>query len=251
MKNCSRPSILDFIAKHYPGQNPRHVFARELAIEVFGPLPVWSTRDGNYQISPTTRMELGSFIIPYYSDSMPGKPETERNHISILLQKRSDTGPNGEDRYGVFGGYTNADFVMHGEIMDKSRGEQPEEGALREMNEELLDDKGKPILDIAEDRLNHVISCNDYSKRPGTAVTGFTLRLTPDEFSAVKAHSESMENKLDYRNAVRAASGGEVKQVLIMPLETILAMRENQFTHPHEFKAIQKIAKEMEKYHHK
>jgi hypothetical protein len=212
MKNCSQPSILDFIAKHYPGQNLRHVFARELAIEVFGPLPAWSTRDGNYQISPTTRMDFGSFIIPYYSDSIPSKLKTDRNHISIILQKRSDTGPNGEDRYGVFGGYTNADIVVHGEIPDKSRGEQPEEGALREMNEELLNDEGKPILDIAEDRLNHVISCKDYRKRPGTAVRGFTLRLTTDEFIAVKAHSGSMASKPDYRNTVQAASGGEVNK---------------------------------------
>ena len=56
-----------------------------------------------------------------------------------------------------------------------------------------------------------------------------------------------MANNPDYMNAVQEASGGEVKQVFVMPLEKILAMSDNQFTHPHEFRAIRKIAKKMKK----
>jgi hypothetical protein len=244
MSGDSPPSVLKFIAEHYPGRDPKDVFAKELATEVYGPRKPWSTRD-DYQVSGTTRMDAGNFLIPHYVNSAIRRPAASRQRkVFVVFQKRGDKGPHNEDRYGALGGYLNADYLTRdGNVLDRSRGEQPEEGALREMNEELLDDQGKPILDIELGRLEHLHASCDYRTRPGTLVQGFHVKLTGREFAAVKAHSLRMANEAGYAKAVRRASHGEVKEILVRPLRDIVAMRRDQFTHPHEFDALEKLAR--------
>jgi hypothetical protein len=244
MSGDSRPSILKFIAEHYPGRDPKDVFAKELATEVYGPRGHWSTRD-DYQVSGTTRLDAGNFLIPWYVDPAGRDPDTGRpGEVFVVFQKRADKGPKNEDRYGALGGYINADYVArNGKVIDRSRGEQPEEGALREMNEELLDDQGKPILNIAAGRLEHLHASCDYRTRPGTLVQGFEVSLTGQEFAATNGHSVRMANEPGYARAVRQASHGEVKEILVRPLRDVVAMRRNQFTHPHEFDALKKLAR--------
>jgi hypothetical protein len=246
MSGHSPPSVLKFIAKHYPGRDPKDVFAKELATEVYGPRPVWSTRD-DYQISASTRMNVGNFLIPFHvAHAARNRDRGRHDEVFIVFQKRADKGPRNEDRYGALGGYINADYVAHGgKVIDRSRGEQPEEGALREMNEELVDDQGEPILDIAAARIAHVHASCDYRIRPGTVVQGFEVRLTNREFAAVKAHSGRMANDPGYAMAVRQASHGEVNEILVRPLRDVVAMRRNHFTHPHEYDALKKLARRL------
>ncbi len=246
MSGDSPPSILKFIAEHYPGRDPKDVFAKELATEVYGPRPRWSTRD-DYQVNGTTRMNAGNFLIPHFADPTVRNPDSGRQgEVFVVFQKRADKGPHNEDRYGALGGYINADYVArNGKVIDRSRGEQPEEGALREMNEELLDNKGKPILNIAAVRLEHLHASCDYRRRPGTVVQGFEVKLTDQEFAAVKRHSVRMANEPAYARAVRKASHGEVKEILVNPLRDVVAMRMDQFTHPHEFDALKELARHL------
>jgi hypothetical protein len=74
---------------------------------------------------------------------------------------------------------------------------------------------------------------------------GFVVHLTNRDFADVKAHSDRMANDPGYATAVRKASHWEVKEILVRPLRDVIAMRRNQFTHPHEYDALKKLARRM------
>ncbi len=46
--------------------------------------------------------------------------------------------------------------------------------------------------------------------------------------------------------AVKERSNGRVALILVRPLRDVLAMGKEQFTHPHAFEAIQKLARKLD-----
>jgi hypothetical protein len=143
----------------------------------------------------------------------------------VLLIKRGDKGPNGEDRFGVNGGYTNLDFTEPSPFFpESSEGEQPVEGASRELSEELVDDQGEPVLEIDPARFDHIKAGTDYSRvKDGslpTAYNGHAAELTPDELRRLKTHVLKLQTDYEYRMAVKTKSRGEVTDMRRMAVKT-------------------------------
>lgn len=227
-------SLLDWIHQHYPGQDPKQIFA-ELAADVLGPLPPYSHRK-SYQISPVTRLMPGSFAIAYGANTAMRGPDGRMGEPVVVLQRRGDTGLHGEPRYGALGGFTNVDDVPEKGVNE----EQPREGAAREISEELVDDTGKSLWHITPDRLSDVLVVgHDYRRKEnGVCYTGFALELTPQELSAAQAHAKRLAADSEYAGKCRTASGGEVASIMVMPLREAIALSRASFTHPHEHDAL-------------
>ncbi len=229
--------IMGAITTRYPDATPQQI---RNALEGFiaqsyadGGLPNYSslTAPTLHKVKTTT---VGSFVVCYGMDT-----GIKREPVVVLIE-RSEKGPNGEPRYGVLGGYTELGN-------NHTAGEQPKEGAVRELKEEALDDQGKPIISPSPDRLKILMSGIDY-KNPAlpTNYNGHSLALEAQELTALKLHADKLENDTDYRAAVTQQSNGEVANVRIMPLAEVVKMPAESFNYPHEFTAIQTLAQELQ-----
>lgn len=233
--------ILDLMAAiraSYPGASPEQIKAAlspAFLAEAYGEMPDYSTLSAP-TLHPVKTAAVGSFVICHGSDS---SGRIARSEPVVVLVKRGDTGPDGEDRFGVLGGYT--DLGTETKV-----GEQPKEGAVRELMEEAVNDQGEPVLNPTPDRLQLLASGIDY-RNPALPVNynGHSLELTTRELAALRAHSEKLESDPAYQEAVRGHTHGEVTDLRIAPISEILRMPKDSFTYPHEFDAVAQLGEQL------
>lgn len=175
---------------------------------------------------------VGSFVICYGMDTSVAA--NTKREPSIVLIKRGDKG------FGITGGYTELG-------KDKTSGEQPKEGAVRELKEEVLDNNGTPIISPDSERLKLIVSGIDY-RNPELPVNynGHTLELTTQELLLLKEHSRRLNEESAYQADVTKKTHGEVDDLQIVPISNVLAMKRESFTHPHEFDAIRQFAQTLQ-----
>src|SRR5687768_14608277 len=111
---ADKPKILDLMAAihtAYPDATPADIKASLLNPDflkaAYGAMPSYSTLSAPNVSAVKTAM-VGSFVICHGFDASARNPETKTvGEPVIAIVKRGDKGPQGEDRYGVLGGYTN------------------------------------------------------------------------------------------------------------------------------------------------
>ena len=105
------------------------------------------------------------------------------------------------ERYTYPGGFANLErregsFFVSAE----QTAEEPEHAGAREVEEEIVDDKGQPIVFIDPKRcepLDHVIVENKYQKP--IVVCSMFYRLAPNEVEALKNHLAKLKHDEEYR----------------------------------------------------
>jgi len=202
---------------------------------VYGPLPFFSNLS-SHNVMNVTAAAVGSAAICCALDPVS-------QEMLALMIKRGETGENGEDRFGITGGFTNLDFTKASTYVTASvLGEQPAQGAVRELREEILDDAGRPILDIDPARLRVISTGVDYRAvgKGGLPVqyNGHVVILSSEELELVQKHIARLHADPAYREAARIKSEGEVSDVILMRLSDAAQMDPIQFTHPHELDAL-------------
>lgn len=232
-----QPKDLDILAairKTHPDATPE-VIAKAVRdpkfLKVAVPLPYYSSLE-HATLHTVKTATIGGFAVCYGHET---GVSANRNDPLVAVIKRGDTGPNGEDRFGMLGGYT--------ELGDNhTAGEELEDGVIRELTEEARDADGKPILTPDPQRLKLLHAKLDYRKPSlPVAAHGYALQLTTQELTTLKMHADKLRNDPDYRDKVQAATNREVKDLQMMKLSEVLAMPRESFTHPHEFDALQQL----------
>jgi hypothetical protein len=235
-----RIDVMAVIKAAHPDASPAEISAAlqsPALLKIAAPLPRYSNL-AHAQINTVKTATVGSFIVAYGYET--GARAALSDEPLIAIVKRGDKGPNGEDRYGVLGGYTKLGS-------NKTGGEQPNQGAARELGEEARDDMANPIISPKPDRLQSLFGTIDY-RNPALPVAafGFALPLEARELAALQKHAKKLEDDPEYRARVQAATAGEVKDMRMMKLSDVLAMDKVSFTHPHEFEAVQALAKQLQ-----
>ena len=222
-------SVMAELTNSFPALNARQIVAGPLAEFAYGRLPNYSNLTTHNVTNVATAM-VGSFVVCYTAEPVTREP-------MVILVKRGDKGPNGEDRFGVPGGYTNLDFIKGSTYSAVSSfGEQPAEGAVRELREEIVNAAGDPILDIDPARLRIIKGGINYNKgRLSTQYNGHAVELTAAELVDVKRHIDRLHDDPVYRQTAQAKSDGETADVMLLRLQDAANMNMNQFTHQHEF----------------
>jgi ADP-ribose pyrophosphatase YjhB (NUDIX family) len=214
-------SMQNTLKRLFPGQSALALI-REL-LRLHYPLPAWSTLS-EPRVITVKQATVGASLLCH-----------GQGRIAVIT--RGETGPKGEPRYGIPGGYV----ALGG---DESAGETLEEGAVRELGEEVLDNEGRPVIVPDAARLKLVYSGIDY-RTPGTPLVyhSYQLALTDAE-CAVLIEYVAASGAQEYREAVERHSGGELKGFRFMlGAEASLLPRES-FTHPHEWDAMMHFLKE-------
>ena len=168
------------------------------------------------------------------------------DELAIVLIRRSEIGIDGEHQYGVIGGHANPGYYALGKGgYIACPDEQPPEGGLRENREELLDDQGKPILNLDLSRLEIIdegIDVRSLAKgHLATHYSNYAAFLTDEEMQRVFEHSERMHKDPTYSRAVQEHSKGEIMNIEMLNLREAANLKPEQFTHPHELIAVQKL----------
>lgn len=278
------------IASYLPDGDPR-IVASQVAGEILGPIPSYSGRHGlpdEYSITPTTTLHAASYTLPWHGD---------KKDPHIVLVRRRDTNRDGEIQIGMPGGFLNPDYAgdarPEGSTPQNTPGEQPEVAARRELLEELMmpneqlvkavkegtlpEDKAErqefiknnrsPVILPDVDRLKLAGSTIDYRRfvSPATYNETYSLRLTPQEFTAIQDYRQKLEADPDFLQAAKLASDGEINGIEVMKLsELLVKMQENKdvieenheaiskgdinagslgaFAHPHEMKMIEEFS---------
>ena len=232
MKQDLKDNLLQALKDLWPDAAPEKILAA--ANNLSNNLPAWSTLDMP-EVQTVKTTAVGSFVLCHGQetgrDTVSGKKEP-----SILLIKRSD------GKLGATGGYTD----LGGK--DKAQ-EQPKEGAVRELGEEMLNDSGEPILDLEPRRLTLVSSGIDYQQSLPVSYSGHTAELNSLEFAKVKLHCERLDTDPAYKSAVRGHSEGEVSNADLVPISEIAKMEEKDFAYPHEFAAVKELATKLRTQH--
>jgi hypothetical protein len=230
-QRASLDRVFKELTARFSGLSPAELVAGPLAEAAFGPLPPYSNLQTHKVTNVATAM-VGAFVFCYGRHPFSGT-------LCVAIVKRGDKGPNGEDRFGATGGFTNLDFTEASTYTaPTSIGEQPAVGACREVREELLDDHGVPILDLDPARLVLLKTGLDYrgveKGRLPTQYNGHMAELTAPEILRLLTHVERLASDQGYRDAARLKANGEIADVMFLPLSTAAALDETSFTHPHE-----------------
>ncbi|NCY24478.1 MAG: hypothetical protein EBX37_06340, partial [Alphaproteobacteria bacterium] len=139
-------------------------------------------------------------------------------------------GDRSKPKYMIPGGFINLTETTGTRLVAAdAKPEDPRVGAVRETEEELIDDKGKPLLTIDPARLK-AMDAKSLAFRNGDrhVALGFLLELTPDEAKVLKAHAERMESDKAYHRAVREhtinpdTGKPEACTVKILPLKEVV-----------------------------
>jgi 8-oxo-dGTP pyrophosphatase MutT (NUDIX family) len=172
----------------------------------------------------------GAFCLYYGVD-----PDTKENLV-LLIERGEKFKGTVYEGFGAPGGYV--------EIGGHT--EQPKEGAVREMFEEVRLPDGKPVIDkIDPHRLRNaetiptVENGDGIDYRNGKTIhwTAYHCELKPDELKALRTHMNKMQSDPDYAAAVREASEQETKGIVLMPAaELARQIRAGaiKFAYPHE-----------------
>ncbi len=235
--------VMAELSVSFPDLTAKQIVAGPLAEFTHGLLPSYSNLSAHNVTNVSSAM-VGSFVICHAIE-----PDTKETVVVMI--KRGDKGPNGEDRFGVTGGYTDLDSTAASTFTAASHvGEQPAQGAVRELREELLDANGSAILDIDPQRLSIIKTGIDYRQVAkgglATQYNGHAVGLTAEEFDRVQQHVQKLASDPDYKKAVETKSGGEVSNVIIVKLADAIKMDGGQFTHPHELEAIKLLSSALE-----
>ena len=112
---------------------------------------------------------------------------------------------------------------------NQKQAEDPNVGAVREIEEEIVDDKGKPVLkniDPARLKVMHIKTLTPPSGE-SHLVIAYKLELTPEEASTITAHVAKLESDENYRRAARGHTKNpetgepEICTVAIHPLKEV------------------------------
>jgi hypothetical protein len=220
----------------FPGKTAREIVAGPLAETAFGPLPLFSNLVTHHVVNVATAA-VGAFVICHVYDP-------ELGGTAVVLIRRTDRNAAGKHAFGVPGGFTNLDFTTGGLFIPASpQGEQPAQGAARELREEIVDDAGCPLLDLDPARMQLITSGIDYRAVATSGLpvqyNGHAVRLMDKEWRRLRRHVARMQTNPDYRKAVQEKSGNEVADVVLMGLKEAAALSPQQFAHPHELSALQ------------
>lgn len=215
-------------------QQLRNIVAQQV------PRATWAPEDFQSVIHRDKTCHAGAFAWGYYEDNTRRDPNTHRmGEVMVVLSRRGkETTEDGLPMYGASGGGYRELGSNH------TAGEQPDENAVRELNEETRDDMNKPVLDIAPARLTHVLKVGTDYRKPQLPVdyVGYALTLSAEEYQAIKQHGERLATDEAYKAKVFKHTNGEVSGYEVMPLSQALQMKPEQFAHPHECEALQKLA---------
>jgi 8-oxo-dGTP pyrophosphatase MutT (NUDIX family) len=215
----------------FPNLKPTEIVEGPLAELIFGALPPYSGRT-THKMTDVTTATVGSFVLCHAYDSAS-------HEDVVVVIKHGDEGM-GENKFGVPGGYINLDTE-----------EQPSQGAVRELREEVLDASGTAILDIDPARLSIIKTGVDYRfvEKGGYPVqyNAHHVTLTPEELKLVQDHNARLQTDPAYKTAVMIKSRGEVADVIVMPLSKAASLSPSQFSHPHELEAIRELRSILEK----
>lgn len=205
------------ISRKIPEKSKKSFLSKQLAIDIFGPIPTYSTRK-SYHILPVNTATLSTFIILSYGGKV------------VMIRKKT---LSQKDKYlGFIGGFIN---------IDQDTKEQPEEGLIREFNEECCTDKKKPVIHINRNKIQLLGVYIDYTKieldLTPTLNVAYCLRLTRREYQAFTRHKDRIIKETSYRSKVHNASNGEVWGFIIESVKNLLR-REHDFSHKNEYKAL-------------
>lgn len=228
-------TILSILQEKYPDLDPKEFLQGPFSKAVFGDIPAYSNRR-NHLITNVTMTTVHAFSVCYHIDR-----KTHESHFILL--KRQEKMDNGNHKYGALGGFVTLDPIDE----KTAYGEQPYEGAVREIAEETVDNEGNPVLNISPNRLILIYSGVDYrgcsEDVQGTQNTGYMLELNDHEFSAMVHHNQSMDYDENYREAVIAHTQGETHGFVILTARDFSKMSPLQFSHPHDYEGHLKVSK--------
>ena len=203
------------------------------------PLPEWSTLDAPV-VHVDKTCHAGAFAWGYYLDTERRDPQTGRmGELMIVLSRRGkEMTADGQPKYSATGG-------GYRELGGRSSpGEQPDENVARELAEETRNDENQSMLHISPARFHEVLKVGVDYRRPQMPVdyVGYALSLTKEEYQAIVGHGERMQHDAAYQASVFKHTHGEVAGYEALPLSKALKLLPDQFAHPHELEALQKLS---------
>jgi hypothetical protein len=135
------------------------------------------------------------------------------------------------------------------------RAEHPQEGAVRELKEELVDDHKNPIISPDPDRLLPVITKTlTFPSGERRVVIGHALMLLEAEVERLLLHLQRVDVDEAYRQACRAHTTNsetnlpEVCRLDVIPLDVVIA-EDFRLLHPDQSSLFQMIWELIENKH--
>ena len=205
---------------------------RELVRSYWGDLPTYSTLTEPL-IMEVQAATVGAGVVPIFKH-----PDNGEIYAVMLRPGTHYTGPhyvaNSDDpHYMIAGGFINlsCSAEIHGmPTVISRRAEQPHEGAVRELVEEIVDPERKPIILPHPDRLFPMIAKTlTFKTGEIRVVIGYVLELDGGETERILDHIKKVDDDPEYRAACRAntVSQGsglpEVCRVDAIPLSRVLS----------------------------
>jgi len=214
----------------FPGLDNRQLVEGPFAAHAFGAIPEFSDLT-HHRVTNIATSTDGAFILAY------GRDPVTKEYLAVLIQRHEKT-PDGSPRYGASGGYMGL-----GNIAKAIAGEQPAEGAVREWHEEMIDDRGNPVVPISTGRLRPLMPSVDYKAKWGYPVhnDAFSMELSEAELLRIKHHAARLAEDPAYRAGVLEKSKNEVDGIIVMPLAEAVKTLADLFTYRHEFAALEEL----------
>ncbi|MBP5707828.1 MAG: hypothetical protein J6W79_02420 [Alphaproteobacteria bacterium] len=216
MQNKTKAQIINILKTKFSDTQAQGFIANELAKTFFGPIPDYSCRK-SYHILAVNTVTASVFSVCVYNDK-------------IFLLK------NHNGKMVCPGGFINIDLNIL---------EQPDVAMLREFNEEVCDDIGKPIIRVPKQKFLPFNTYIDYRKfdqdLTPTVNIAYVLQLTKLEYSKLLNHIKSFADK-GYKDKVQAITNNEIYGAEMFDVAEIKA---KDFAHPNEFKAIQELLRKL------
>ena len=248
-----QPSIREKLASAFPDEDVDALLHGFLAEAPTLPKPVadgvvansyqraeWAPEDFVPVVQIDKTCHAGAFAWGYYADPERIDPITRRRgEVMVVLSRRGkEQAADGQPLYAATGGgYRDLGS-------NRTAGEQPNENAVRELREETVNDQNQPVLDIDPSRLTDVLKVGTDYRRPQMPVdyVGYALALNAEEYRAIAQHGEHIRTDPAYKAAVFEHTHAEVAGYDVMPLSEALKLQPDQFAHPHEQEALQRLA---------
>lgn len=201
--------ILNMLATKFTKEQAKNFVANEIAKDLFGTIPDYSTRQ-SYHILPVNTTTVSVFSICFFKDNI------------IFLK----------NRYGKLvcpGGFVKIDINTL---------EQPRDAMAREFEEEVCDNKGDVIISLNKQRFVSFDTYIDYRKfdmdLTPTVNIAYVVELTEEEYLKVLRHQGKCVDK-KYAEEVQFATNNEIYGIEIV---SVTEVDSNKFAHPNEFKAV-------------
>lgn len=212
--NAAEKSALDAVLislqERYPGKTPQELLGGGILPHFLGAAPLGTQ---GYKVAAGAIFHAGIFCVLWGKD-----PDT--GHVVTVLHQRADRNHPRRTYLGAPGG-----FIEEGENLNQ--------GLLREVQEELCDDRGNPVIPIDENKLVQLHHFADPDR--SIQSSAYAYELNAENIRALKLHEERFKDK-EYKQAVYRASGGETRGIRVVPLMDIgQKIRLEQFAKPAQF----------------